>query len=252
MGSERMLKGKTVLVTGSSRGIGRETILLCAEKGAEVAINYCHSGEEANELRDEVKDRHGTGAIVIKADVSDEGDVKAMFKEVKAEYGKLDVLVNNAGILKDNLLMLTRPSEYDMIMGVNARGCFLCMQHAAKMMMKTRSGKIINIASIVGRRGNSGQVAYAGSKAAIIGMTYAAAKELGQFGISVNAIAPGLIDTDMITNLSQEDKDGLLSRISLKRIGTPEDVAKGVVLLASDLGAYISGQVIGVDGSMMM
>ncbi len=244
-----MLKDKVVLVTGSSRGIGRDTVLLCAQNRANVVINYNKSEKDALSLLSEVK-KLGVKAVVIKADVSVEDEVKGMFRKVKEEFGRLDVLVNNAGIIKDNLLLLTKESDYDEIMDVNVKGCFLCMRHATKMMMKQRSGKIINLSSIVGRYGNSGQVVYAGSKAAIIGMTLAAAKELGQFGITVNAVAPGLIDTDMITSLKPDFKQKLMDGISLNRIGKGNDVARVIVFLASELGDYVSGQVIGIDGCM--
>jgi len=244
-----MLKDKVILITGSSRGIGKETALLCAKNGANLVINYYSSEKEAKSLLSKVK-KLGVKAISVKADVSKVDEVKTLFSKVKEEFGRLDVLVNNAGILKDNLLMLTRESDYDTIMDINSKGVFLCMQHATKMMMRHKSGKIINIASIVGRFGNSGQIPYAGSKASVIGMTMSAAKELGQFGITVNAVAPGVIDTDMISVLKPDFKQKLLDGIALGRIGTGEDVAKVVVFLASDLSDYVSGQVIGVDGCM--
>jgi len=246
-----ILKDKVILVTGSSRGIGRETVRLCAKYGANVVINYNSSEKEAKSLLSEVK-KLGVRALVIKANVGNSEEVKQLFTKIKEEFGRLDVLVNNAGILKDNLLMLTRESDYDSIMDANSKGVFLCMQHATKMMMRQKSGKIINVSSIVGRVGNAGQIPYAGSKASVIGMTSAAAKELGQFGITVNAVAPGLIDTDITANLKPEVKQKLINGISLNRIGTGEDVAKVIVFLASDLSNYVNGQVIGVDGGMTM
>jgi 3-oxoacyl-[acyl-carrier protein] reductase len=246
-----MLKDKNVLVTGASRGIGREIALICAKNGANVIVNYNDSSEEATLVADEIKS-NGVDAILIKADVSKHDEVKAMFKQIKTEVGSLDVCINNAGVLRDNLLLLTRESDYDFITNVNMKGCFNCMQFASKMMMKKKSGKIINISSIIGRYGNSGQIVYAGSKAGVLGMTYAAAKELGQFGITVNAVAPGLIETDMIKNLKQEDIEKMISNISVGRIGKPEDVAKVVLFLASGLSDYVSGQVIGVDGGQII
>jgi len=246
-----MLKDKVILVTGASRGIGRQTALLCAKNKANVIINYNKSKKDAQSLLSEIK-KLGVKATTIKADVSNPDEVKAMFKKIKDEFGNLDVLVNNAGIIHDNLLLMTRESDYDSIMDINVKGCFLCMQHATKMMMRKKSGKIINVSSIVGRYGNSGQVVYAASKAAIIGMTLSSAKELAQFGITVNAVAPGLIDTDMITSLKPEFKKQLMDGIALNKLGKPMDVAKVILFLCSDLSDYVSGQVIGVDGCMKM
>ena len=246
-----MLKDKVVLVTGSSRGIGRATVLACAKQGANVVINYNKNEEKAKELLAEVK-KIGVRTLAVQADVCDPEAVKAMFKRIKEEFGRLDVLVNNAGILRDNLLLMTPTSDYDEIMGVNVKGCFLCMQQATKMMMRQKKGKIINISSIVGRAGNAGQVVYAGSKAAVIGMTRAAAKELGQFGITVNAVAPGLTDTDMSADLKPDVKKELIDDTALGRMGKTEDIASVIVFLASDNSDYITGQVIGVDGGAKM
>ncbi|MFQ5651992.1 MAG: 3-oxoacyl-ACP reductase family protein [bacterium] len=245
-----MVKDKIILVTGASRGIGRATAMLLAEHGARIIANYNESKKEADSL---VADLSGKGleATTIKADVANEQEVKAMFAEIK-QYGGLDVLVNNAGVVSNNLLLMTSMQEYLRVVETNNKGAFLCMQQAAKMMRKKNRGKIINLSSIVGRNGNSGQVAYAGSKAFIIGMTQSAARELGPFGITVNAVAPGLIDTDMTRDLREEFKQRLLSNVSLGRIGTPLDVARVILFLSSDLSDYVSGQVIGVDGCQIM
>ena len=246
-----MLNGKVVLVTGGSRGIGRAISLLCAKNHANIIVNYHKSESAALSLISEIR-QIGTRAIAIRADVSEKRDVDSMFKKIRAEFGKLDVLVNNAGILKDNLLLMTRESDYDDVMNVNLKGFFYCMQYAAKMMIKEQKGKIINISSVVGRYGNSGQIVYSATKAGIIGMTKSAAKELGQFGITVNSVAPGLIETDMIRHLDARIRNQLINSTALKRIGKPIDVANVVLFLASDLSDYVSGQVIGVDGCQVI
>ena len=176
-----------------------------------------------------------------------------MFKTIRKQYGRLDVLVNNAGVIRNSLLLMTSMEDFDYVVDTNLKGSFICMQLAAKMMMKKDRGKIINISSIVGRYGNDGQIAYAASKAGVIGMTLAAARELGQFGITVNAVAPGFIDTDMISDVPEGIREKLIGSISLQqRLGTPVDVANVIVFLSSDLSDYISGQVIGVDGCQVM
>ncbi|UCE38203.1 MAG: 3-oxoacyl-ACP reductase FabG [Thermoplasmata archaeon] len=246
-----MLKDKVILVTGGSRGIGRATALLLAENGAKVIVNYNKSEKDAEEVVTLINEKEGE-AIKIKADVSNENEVKEMFSQIRNRFGKIDILINNAGIVQNNLLLMTKTEEFDRIVDTNCKGVFLCMRFAAKMMMKKRSGKIINISSIVGRYGNSGQVVYSGSKAFIIGLTKSAAKELGMYGITVNAVAPGLIETDMIKGLKEEIIQNLLNNIHLGRMGTPEDVAKVILSLCSDLGDYVSGQVIGVDGCQIM
>ena len=246
-----MLKDKVILVTGAGRGIGRATARLVAQHGAKVVVNYRKSAEEAEALVNEIL-AEGGEAVAIRGDVAVEADVKALFREVRERYGRLDVLVNNAGIMRTGLLMMTPLTDFDEVVAINCRGPFLCMQQAAKMMMRQKSGRIINIASIVGVRGNPGQIVYSASKAFVIGMTTSAAKELGRFGITVNAIAPGLIDTDLTVDLKEDVRADLIGRVALGRIGTPEDVARAVLFLASPLGDYISGQVLGVDGCQVM
>ena len=246
-----MIENKVILVTGASRGIGRATALLLAEQGAKVIVNYNKSEREAEEVISVIREE-GREAIMIKANVANEEEVKEMFTEIREKFGRIDVLVNNAGIMKNNLLLMTKTDEFNEIMETNCKGVFLCMRAAAKMMMKKMSGKIINLSSIVGVNGNSGQIVYSGSKAFLIGLTKSAAKELGMYGITVNAVAPGLIDTDLIKDLKEDIKQDLLNNISLGRIGTPEDVAKVILFLCSELSDYVSGQVIGIDGCQIM
>jgi 3-oxoacyl-[acyl-carrier protein] reductase len=246
-----MLKDKVILVTGASRGIGRATALLLAEQGAKVIVNYNKSEKEAEEVISVIRGK-GKEAILIKANVANEEEIKEMFTEIREKFGRIDVLVNNAGIMKNNLLLMTKTDEFNEIVETNCKGVFLCMRAAAKMMMKKMSGKIINLSSIVGVNGNSGQIVYSGSKAFLIGVTKSAAKELGMYGITVNAVAPGLIDTDLIKDLKEDIKQDLVNNISLGRIGTPEDVAKVILFLCSELSDYVSGQVIGIDGCQIM
>jgi len=242
-----MLKDKVMLITGSSRGIGKSTALLAAENHAKIIINYNHSEKEAEELVNTIN-KMGFNSLMIKADVSNASEVKELFNIVKETYGRLDILVNNAGIMKNNLLMMTKPEELDEIIDINCKGPYLCMQQAARMMIRQKYGKIINISSIVGVYGNKGQTAYSASKSFLIGLTKSAAKELGYFDITVNAIAPGFIDTDLTKNVKNEVKQELIKNTPLGRIGEPLDVANAVLFLSSDLANYISGQILGVDG----
>ncbi len=242
------LSGKVALVTGAGRGIGKAIALAFARAGATVVVNYHRSEKEAAAV---VKDILAAGGVARahRADVSNEKEVDALFAKVRTEHGTLDILVNNAGVMKNNLLLMTSAEEFDEMMATNARGTFLCTRAALKMMRKQRSGKIINIASIVGQCGNRGQAAYAASKAAIIGLTRSAAKEAGAFGVTVNAIAPGIIDTALMRSTTPEPvATDLLSHIALGRFGTPEDVAGVALFLASPLADYVSGEVLGVDG----
>lgn len=242
-----MLDGKVVLVTGASRGIGKAIALLAAENHAHVIVNYNKNEKGASELVDLM---HGKGfsASMIKADVSSEDEVKDMFSSIKEKHSRINVLVNNAGLMRNSLLALTSTELFDHTIDVNLKGTFLCTRHASNMMRKQRSGRIINISSIVGLQGYEGQTVYSASKAAVIGFTRSAAKELGRYGITVNAIAPGLIETDLVKDMKPDVKDKMLSNISLGRIGTPEDIAKVVLFLSSDLANYVSGVVIAVDG----
>lgn len=247
-----MLKDKVMLITGASRGIGRATALIASNNHAKIIVNYHVNGEKAEELISLIN-QNGGNAIGIQADVSNENDVKRMFHTIKETYGHLDILVNNAGVMKNNLLIMTPMIEFDEVMAINCRGSFICMQYAAKMMMRRKSGKIINVSSIVGSNGNSGQIVYSASKSFIIGMTKSAAKELGKFGITVNAIAPGIIDTDLNHIIKEEVLQSLIcNNIALQRIGIPEDIAKVILFLSSSSADYISGQIIGVDGCQIM
>lgn len=242
-----MLEGKVMLVTGASRGIGRATALLAAKNHAQVIVNYQKNAEIADTLVAEITEM-GTSGTAVRADVTNEDDVREMFKVVREKYGRLDILVNNAGIMKNNLILMTKLQEYQDIMDVNCKGTYLCTRYATKMMIKQKSGRIINLSSVVGIYGNRGQTAYAASKSYIIGFTKSAAKELGRFNITVNAVAPGFIDTDLTIDTDSSTKDEILHNIALGRIGKPEDVAKVILFLSSSLSDYVSGQIIGVDG----
>ena len=243
------LSGKTALVTGASRGIGRAIALRLASEGASVAVNYNGSEARAAEVVEQIRAAGGT-AFAVQADVSDAASVAAMFDAVKEQFDRLDILVNNAGITSDGLLIGLKESQFDQVVDTNLKGAFLCMQLAAKRMIRQRSGRIISISSFTGVHGNAGQTNYAASKAGLIGLTKSAARELGSRGITVNAIAPGYIDTDMTAALSDQVKETILAEIPLKRIGMPEDIAAAAAFLASDDAAYITGQVLEVGGGM--
>lgn len=246
-----LVKDKVIVVTGASRGIGRATAKILAENGGRVIVNYNGSETRAREL---VNELHTAGyqADMFKADVSKEEEVKALYDFVREKYGRIDVLINNAGIMKNNLVMMTKAEEFDQLIDINCRGIFLCTRAFSKMMTRQKSGKIINTASIVGVYGNSGQTLYSASKSFVIGYTKAAAKELGNFGITVNAVAPGFIESDMTVNTSEKVRNELMSKIALGRFGKPEDIAKVMLFLSSELSDYISGQTIGVDGCEIM
>lgn len=246
-----MLKNKVALVTGGSRGIGREIALELAKNGINIAINYSSSSEKAEEVLSEIKSL-GVNAISIKADVSSEEDVNNLVKTIENELGKIDILVNNAGITKDDLLIRMKVEDFEDVIDVNLKGTFLCTKAVARAMMKKRYGKIINITSVVGIVGNAGQGNYSASKAGVIGFTKSMAKELGSRGIRVNAVAPGFIDTEMTQVLSEEIKDQMKNNIPLNVFGNPKDIANAVVFLASNASDYITGQVINVDGGMVM
>lgn len=245
------LTSKVALVTGASRGIGRAIALELANKGYMIAINYSGNQAKAEEVAEEIKKR-GQQAIVIKADVSNETEVKEMVSKVIKEWGSLDVLVNNAGITKDNLLMRMKEEEFDQVIDTNLKGVFFCMKAVSRQMMKQRSGKIINISSVVGLTGNPGQVNYVAAKSAVIGMTKTAAKELASRNILVNAVAPGFIETEMTDQLDESLKEEMFKLIPLERLGQVEDVAKAVAFLASDDANYITGQTLSVNGGMVM
>lgn len=245
------LKDQIALVTGGSRGIGRAIALELGRRGATVVINYQSSADAANAVLEEIKASGGDG-MTMQADVSDAEQVDALFKAVVQAYGKVDILVNNAGTTRDNVIMLLKPEDFDAVIDTNLRSAWLCSRAASRLMMKKRSGRIINITSVVGIAGNGGQTNYSASKAGMIGLTKSLAKEIASRGITVNAVAPGFIETDMTAKLSEDILKQAIAAIPLGRSGQPEDVAKAVVFLASDAASYITGQVLVVDGGMVM
>ena len=245
------LTGKVTLVTGASRGIGRQIALTLAGYGATVIVNYNGSAAKAEEVVNEIT-ANGGMAESMQCSVSDFEKSKEMIDGIVKKYGRLDILVNNAGITKDNLIMKMSEEEFDKVIEVNLKGAFNCMKHVSRIMLKQRSGHIINMSSVSGVMGNAGQVNYCASKAGIIGMTKSLARELGSRGITVNAIAPGFIETEMTDVLSEDVKENLLGSIPLKRMGQTKDIAETVAFLASDKAAYITGQTISVDGGMGM
>lgn len=244
-----MLSGKISVVTGGSRGIGRETALRLAGYGAEVVINYCGSKDKAKEALEAIKTAGGNG-MLHQADMKDVSAVDAMFKIIIEKYGRIDILVNNAGITRDNLILKMTEEEFNDVIDTNLKGAFYCMRQASKIMLKQKSGRIINLSSISAVIGNAGQVNYCASKAGIIGMTKSLARELGSRGITVNAVAPGFITTDMTDKLSDKIKENVLAQIPLRRMGTVKEVAETICFLASDNASYITGQTIMVDGGM--
>lgn len=242
---------KIVIVTGASRGIGRAIALELGTRGATVVVNYNSSQKPAEEVLGLIKEAGGDG-MVYQADVSDAEQVDAMVKAVTTEYGKLDILVNNAGTTHDNVIMMLKPEDFDKVINTNLRSAWLCCKAASRTMMRKRTGRIINITSVVGIAGNGGQTNYSASKAGMIGLTKSLAKEVASRGITVNAVAPGFIGTDMTSDLSDDIKETAISHIPLGRMGDPQDIAKAVAFLASDDANYITGQVLVVDGGMVM
>ncbi|HBC4079701.1 TPA: 3-oxoacyl-[acyl-carrier-protein] reductase [Staphylococcus aureus] len=242
---------KSALVTGASRGIGRSIALQLAEEGYNVAVNYAGSKEKAEAVVEEIKAK-GVDSFAIQANVADADEVKAMIKEVVSQFGSLDVLVNNAGITCDNLLMRMKEQEWDDVIDTNLKGVFNCIQKATPQMLRQRSGAIINLSSVVGAVGNPGQANYVATKAGVIGLTKSAARELASRGITVNAVAPGFIVSDMTDALSDELKEQMLTQIPLARFGQDTDIANTVAFLASDKAKYITGQTIHVNGGMYM
>ena len=248
---EKNLTGKVALVTGASRGIGRAIALKLSDAGAKVAINFAGNVEKAEEVKAEIESRGGA-AMLVQGKVDNFEVVTEIVKKVVENWGTVDILVNNAGITRDDLLLKMSESEFDEVIATNLKGVFNCTKAVTKLMMKQRSGKIVNMTSVVGLIGNAGQANYAASKAGVIGFTKSAAKELAARGITVNAIAPGFIATDMTAKLPDKIKEESLKQIPLGKYGTPEDVANLAAFLVSEQAAYITGQVINVDGGMVM
>jgi 3-oxoacyl-[acyl-carrier protein] reductase len=248
---EKSLVDMVALVTGASRGIGRSAVLKLAGAGAKVIINYQGNEEAAQETLRLVNEIGGSGKLV-KADVTNSEQVDALIKNTMDSYGRIDILVNNAGITRDGLLMRMKDEDWEKVINTNLTGVFNCTRAVVRPMMKQRSGKIINISSVVGINGNLGQVNYSAAKAGIIGLTKSTAKELASRGIMVNAIAPGFIRTDMTDKLTEDAKTEIASRIPLGRLGNPDDIANLITFLAGPYSDYITGQVIAVDGGMSM
>ena len=245
------LSGKTAIVTGGSRGIGKAVALKLAEKGANIVVNYTSSPDKAMEVVEQIKEM-GREALAIKADVSKEEDVSSLVKEVSKQFSSIDILINNAGITRDTLLIRMKDEDWDRVLDVNLKGTYLCTKLVAKKMMKQRSGKIVNITSVIGIIGNAGQANYAASKAGVIGLTKSAARELASRGVNVNAVAPGFIRSDMTDKLSDEIVENYSKNIPLGKLGNPEDVANAVAFLCSEESNYLTGQVLNVDGGMVM
>lgn len=246
-----MLQGKIALVTGASRGIGREIALTLAGYGATVVVNYNGSEAKANEVVEEIKAAGGE-ACAVQCSVADFAACGEMIQGVLDKYGRIDILVNNAGITRDNLVMKISEEDFDAVLDTNLKGTFNTIKHMYRAFLKQKSGRIINMASVTGILGNPGQANYAASKAGVIGLTKSVARELASRGITVNAVAPGYIDTDMTQAMTDAAKEAVLSQIPLKRVGNTRDVAEAVAFLASDKASYITGQVISVDGGMCM
>ncbi|WP_444301469.1 3-oxoacyl-[acyl-carrier-protein] reductase [Intestinimonas butyriciproducens] len=243
------LEGKAALVTGGSRGIGRAVCLELARRGACVAVNYAGNAAAAEETVESCKAK-GVDAFSVQADVADAAACDAMVKEVLSRFGRLDILVNNAGITRDGLMPMLKDADWDEVLDANLKGAFHCMRAAYRPMMKQKYGRVVNLSSIVGLRGNAGQANYAASKAGLIGLTKSMAKELAGRNVTVNAVAPGFIDTDMTAALPEKARESMLASIPMGRLGQGEDVAKAVAFFAGDGAGYVTGQVLCVDGGM--
>ena len=244
-----MLAGKVALVTGARRGIGRQIALTLAEYGADVIVNYNGSREKAEEVVQEIESM-GRKAAAVQCTVADFEACGKMVENMIAQFGHIDILVNNAGITKDNLMIKMSEADFDAVIETNLKGTFHMIKHMYRPFLKQKAGRIINLSSVTGILGNAGQANYAASKAGVIGLTKSVAKELAGRNITVNAVAPGYIDTDMTQAMTDTAKEAVLSQIPLKRAGTPKDIAEAVAFLASEKASYITGQVLSVDGGM--
>jgi 3-oxoacyl-[acyl-carrier protein] reductase len=244
-------KDKVAIITGASSGIGSEIAIQFAKEGAIVIINYSNSSEGAEKVKQEIEEIGGK-AITFKCDVANYNDVEKMIEKIIEDYSKIDILVNNSGITRDNLLMRMEEEDFDKVIDINLKGTFNTIKCVSRHMIRAKKGKIINMASVVGITGNAGQANYAASKGGVIALTKSVAKEFATRNINVNAIAPGYIETRMTAVLNEKVKDGILTNIPMKRVGKPEDIAKVAVFLASEDSNYITGQVINVDGGMVM
>ncbi|MDR1136289.1 MAG: 3-oxoacyl-[acyl-carrier-protein] reductase [Clostridiales Family XIII bacterium] len=243
------MKGKIAVITGGTRGIGRATAFELADRGADLALTYRGNDAAAEETRRALTEL-GVKVELLRGDAADPEHSKHVAAVVKEKFGRIDILVNNAGITRDKLMLRMDAEDFDDVIKANLNGAFYMMAALAPMMIKQRYGRIINVSSVAGLRGNPAQVNYAASKAGLVGMTLSAAKELGARGVTVNAVAPGYIETDMTEVLTDEQKANMIKVISLRRAGTPAEVAKAIAFLASDAAAYITGQVLGIDGGI--
>ena len=242
---------RVAVVTGGSRGIGRAVCVALAEQGCQVVVNCQHGIEAAEETAALCREK-GVDAITVQADVSTQEGCDALFKAAAEAFGRVDILVNNAGVTRDNLIMRLSEEDYDKVLDTNLKGAFLCCKAASRLMMRQRYGRIVNLSSVVGLRGNAGQTAYAASKAGIVGLTKSLAKELARRGVTANAVAPGYIETDMTAALPEATRAAMVQGIPAARPGKPEEVARAVAFLASEESGYITGQVLRVDGGMAM
>ena len=242
---------RTAVVTGGSRGIGRAVCVALAKQGCNVVVNYCHGEAAAAETAALCKEL-GVEAVTVQADVSTAEGCKKLFEEAVNAFGRVDILVNNAGVTRDNLILRLSEEDFDTVLNANLKGAFLCCKEAARRMVRRRYGRIVNLSSVVGLRGNAGQTNYSASKAGLIGLTKALAKEEGPSGITVNCVAPGVIDTDMMASFTAEDKAALAEETPVGRLGTAEEVAKLLLYLAGEDAGYITGQVFGVNGGLVI
>ena len=244
------LSGKVALVTGASRGIGAVVATRLAQAGAKVGVNFHASAELATVVVDKIN-KAGGEAFLVGGDVSQEDKAGEVIKQLVEHFGSIDILVNNAGINKDQLLIRMKTEDFDSVMNVNLRGAFLCTRFAMTHMIRQRSGRVINMSSVVGLSGNPGQANYAAAKAGLVGLTKAVAREVASRNVTVNALAPGYIVTSMVEEIPEDKQDKILARIPMGRFGTPEDVAEAVIFLSSDGASYITGQVLTIDGGMI-